>query len=502
MKRNKTLNKQTKAKQRLKDIDIDEISLVDKPAIGAEFVITKSLNGKGGVKVAKKKIKKSVELKKGIDWANTVTKSSSDATSTHCKLCGITKKDESEQIGLGLLNSTCFNCAVEHIDKGVFDQCLAGIFDADAFLEKHPELKPNAKADGEGEGAGEGEGDAEGEAGDGEAEGDGKDKKPEGDGEGEGDAAEGEGEGSDDDSEADADGEGEAAASKAGEGDSEDGDDSEDEDGDEESEDDDSEDDEESDEGEDESEDDSDSDEDGDDAGDEDGEGDDVEKRVAAVEKNLGDVQEMLGATLEMHEQTVLMMSQMGELVMGAMELTMMMREEMGETGEQSETVQQAAKALKSKIKIFRKKYVRKAGAKISAGRMRVLREIAEKLSTLIDSVTDDAAKRGGKGRKKTVKSAEVESLKKTVKTLTEDLAKSVSEKEDLSKQVGEMANRLDDIEKSTGFSAGIEDDDELEDDDSESSGNGSVFKGFGPLQGVTERIHKSVRHSDSGKES
>jgi len=466
------LQKETKAKQRLKDIDIDEISLVDKPAIDSEFVLTKSMKSKGGNKVTKKKIKKSVELKKGIDWASTVTKSSDDVPAVACKLCGISKKDEAEQIGLGMLSSTCFNCAIEHLDKGVLAQCLTGTFDADAFLEKNPDLKPTSKdEDAEGEGDAEGsEGDSEDEAGEGDANGNKKTK----DGE------------ESEDEESEDEGEGDAAASKAdGEGDDAEGGEGESDDEESEGEGEESEDESE---GDDESED------------DEAAEGD-TEKRVAAVEKNLADIEGMLGATLEMHEQTIMMMSQMGELTMGALELTMMLREESGEMSSEDEaTVQAAAKALQSKIKIFRKKFVRKAGAKISAGRLKVLREMAEKLSDLISSVSEDAAKAKSKGRsKKTVKSAEVMELKKSVKKLTDDLTKSASEKEELEKGLVELANRLDDIEKSTGFSSELDDEDE---DDSEDSSheNGSVFKGFGPLQAVTDRVIKSTRVSDVKK--
>lgn len=498
----KNINKQQEAKQRLTDIEIDEISLVDKPAIDEEFIVTKSLGNKGGVKVSrKKKIKKSLELRKGIDWSSTFRKTV-DNSNTHCKLCGITKDEEAESVGMGLLCSTCFSCALEHMDKGVFDSCIAGTFDADNFMKENPDLfgdsSKEAGSDDDGQDDGSGDDDSsdgdsdsdasktdDGQAGD-SSSGEGEDENENGNDDSQ--AAEDDSQKSEDDSEQGADDE----ENEQG-GDSEDSSKSEDEG---------SEDSEENGEGDSE---DSSKSEDGDsEDGQDDGSGDSeepsdqpTEKRVAAVEKQLGDIQEMLTASLDMHEQAAMMMSQMGELIMGSLELVTMMAEEQGGEAEQT---QQAAKGLKEKIKAFRNDNVQKAGAKISQNRLNVLREIADKLSALIESVapSDDEGK-GKKGKsRKTSKSAEVESLKKEI----ESLKKSVSEAGDVKKQLGEMANRLNDIEASAGASTGIDDDEEDDEEESSEEDDGSVFKGFGPLQGVTERINKQQRvsHLRKGK--
>ena len=64
----RNLKKDDSKMQRLVDIEIDEISLVDKPAIGEEFIITKSVEGGKAVKKKKGKAKKTTGKNIQIHW--------------------------------------------------------------------------------------------------------------------------------------------------------------------------------------------------------------------------------------------------------------------------------------------------------------------------------------------------------------------------------------------------------------------------------------------------
>lgn len=505
-KRKLKLKKDNDIRQRLLDIEIDEISLVDKPAIEDEFIITKRVNGKGkgGTTVAKKKkqtknskaskkktskkskktevvdgpvktVKTAKEIQKGVFWKRSFKKDTEGKDhGDHCGFCGITKADETETIGMGLRCGVCFKCAVQHMEKDVVEDCIDGTFNFETFKEKHPGVKLFAK-DG--------------------------DPPTEDDG-------------ADEDSEDDGDGDTPTAASTKSKKDDESDEDESDEDESDEDDEDEDESDDESDESdedesdEDESDDDEDESDDDKSDDDEDTEKSDKERakrlkalkklhpkaRLGKVEKQLEDVVEMLAGSMEFHEQAVAMLSAQAELMMGALELILVGAQN---GGEQSEATVQAAKNIKKGIKIFRET-VQKAGAKISASRLATLRDIAEKLTTLIQSVATDQkeATSGKKGAKKNKKSLE--------KTVTElevmnkkiaSLEKSNSDKDD---QLEKMANRLDDFEAFSGSSSEI-DDDELDDEDSDSS-NESVFKDFGPLKETVDRMEKRTRISTKKK--
>ena len=202
----------------------------------------------------------------------------------------------------------------------------------------------------------------------------------------------------------------------------------------------------------------------------------------------MEDIIEMLAGSMEFHEQAVSMLSQQAELMMGALEMILM-----GAAGaEQSEATVTAAGELKSKIKSFRKS-VQKAGAKISAGRLQTLQDIAEKLTALIQSVSSDVkeAQGGKKGSKKNKKSIVTSTDLDSLKQEIADLKKSVSGKDE---QLEKLANRLDDFEAFGEGSAGMDDDELDEDDDSDSSEGESVFKGFGPLGATVDRMEKRTR--------
>jgi len=188
----------------------------------------------------------------------------------------------------------------------------------------------------------------------------------------------------------------------------------------------------------------------------------------------------LLEGAAEFHEQAVIMLNQQAELLVGALEMVMML--EMGDT-----QVQQADE-LRQELKNFHGT-VQKAGAKISSSRLQTLRDIAEKLTALIQSVAGESQKQGGKkgGKQAKKKSVEMESLTKELS----ELKKSVATKDE---ELKKMVDRLDDLEAFGDASQEIDDEDD--DSDSSSETEGSVFKDFGPLKGVTDRIQKHTRIS------
>jgi len=109
-----------KPKKRLESLEVDELSLVDKPAIEQTFIVTKSMTDN------------KFDIKKTAGWKSVVKKS---ASGDECKFCGITKEDDT----MGLICSVCFFCAVDREKNGVFDDCIAGTFDFDKYLVEHGE---------------------------------------------------------------------------------------------------------------------------------------------------------------------------------------------------------------------------------------------------------------------------------------------------------------------------------------------------------------------------
>ena len=162
MKKKIRLKKDNNKRQRLTDIDIDEISLVDKPAIEDEFIITKRISKKERIAMAKKKNKKSKsskkkskktkkgqltsltkvkEIQKKAFWGQTLEKSLEEDHGDFCCFCGISEETEAETIKMGLMKGVCFKCAVNHMEKGVLEDCLSEKFDVDKFAKKNPKIK-------------------------------------------------------------------------------------------------------------------------------------------------------------------------------------------------------------------------------------------------------------------------------------------------------------------------------------------------------------------------
>lgn len=122
----------SKKKKRLINLEINELSMVDSPAIGETFIITK--NVKRGLRVNKK-----VTLNKATKLWNESISKAVDQKNEKCLFCGITKEEENKTLGLGLLCGVCFNCAFERMEKKVFDQCIEGTFDFEKFKSEYPD---------------------------------------------------------------------------------------------------------------------------------------------------------------------------------------------------------------------------------------------------------------------------------------------------------------------------------------------------------------------------
>lgn len=406
------------AKKRLFNLRIKEISLVDSPAIGEEFIIVKSVNGKGNESMTTKKkgevvITKAVTtaiIQKGAGWGLAVEKSTGGTdeekakriASTHCNFCKITAEEEAKSIGMGLLCNCCFVCALERMEKGVFDACCEGTFNFEEYQKSNPEefatkTEPVTEPVTE--------------------------------------------------------------PAKV--------------------------------------------------------EPTELEKRLQKVEKSTDDVQTMLTAMLDMHDQAAGYLNAIVQMTVDALNLCMSIDAEQNGVTETRSQQFAAVTALLAKTREVDNTNVQKAGAKVSRQRLALLQEIADKLSALISEVLppkkpeDGAAGGCVAGMKGALKSAsqDIETFKSkmadfekavsksgTDETAIADLKKSV---EEAVSKVGELTNRLNDVEKGAGASSSITDDDDSEDEDASNGGGESVFKGFGPLSDVTKRIQKTNRVSN-----
>ncbi len=85
--------------------------------------------------------KRNIPISKGVKWQSVRLKAV-DNTNIVCKFC------DGDGMGMGLKCSVCFFCAVDRTEKGVFDDCLAGTFDFDAYADKYPDdIALKAKSD-------------------------------------------------------------------------------------------------------------------------------------------------------------------------------------------------------------------------------------------------------------------------------------------------------------------------------------------------------------------
>lgn len=125
-------------RKRIVDLEVDENSLVDKPAIGETFFVIKSLKGGAAMMVTKELIEKA------SGWSAKINKAV-DHTGEACLFC---KEAGGREPKIGLLCSVCFTCAFERTDKGVFDECVGGTFDLAAYQKKYPdEFKAKASVE-------------------------------------------------------------------------------------------------------------------------------------------------------------------------------------------------------------------------------------------------------------------------------------------------------------------------------------------------------------------
>lgn len=120
--------KDKKGVKRIVNLTVNEFSPVDKPAIGEEFIIIKSLNGKKPAESFGQVIEK------GISWKSSVEKNHSNEG-----ICHFCKVDGGSEPKIGLKCGVCFSCAFDRMDKGVFDQCLAGSFNFEEYKKAYPQ---------------------------------------------------------------------------------------------------------------------------------------------------------------------------------------------------------------------------------------------------------------------------------------------------------------------------------------------------------------------------
>jgi hypothetical protein len=430
------------------DLEVDEVSAVDMAAIGESFYITKSVNknNKKGAKVAK--VKKLPLIKAMPKWSEKIAKADSDKCGEHCHFCGITKEVEAETMGAGLRNSVCIGCALEHFEKGVFDQCCTFSFDIEKFKESYPDVKLHevTKADEDSEDEDESEEEADDEGKD-------KDKKDDEDSEDEDESEEGDEEDADDEDSEDEDESGKNKA--AGTATSE----------------------------EDESEDDSELD------------NDELSKRVVKLEKNLEDVSGMLERSLELHDFAAGALNEVVSLTFASIDMLMAMMAERKEEGDSEKAKEQESifTSINDSIKSVRQD-VEKAGAKISGKRMAVLREIAGKLSELIESVLNNDSRKGVTKSAMTELQKSLDSFKEEIK---EELKTSSSSfKEDIDSKLEKINTKLEDIEQSGGASFNLGDDDEEESDaDDEVEKGESVFSNLVGLSDISKNIQRKQRN-------
>lgn len=121
-------SKDKKGVKRIVNLTVNEFSPVDKPAIGEEFIIIKSLDGK------KPSESFGQVIEKGISWKSSVEKNHSEEG-----ICHFCKIDGGSEPKIGLKCGVCFSCAFDRMDKGVFDQCLAGSFSFDEYKKAYPQ---------------------------------------------------------------------------------------------------------------------------------------------------------------------------------------------------------------------------------------------------------------------------------------------------------------------------------------------------------------------------
>jgi len=120
--------KDKKGVKRIVNLTVNEFSPVDKPAIGEEFIIIKSLDGK------KPSESFGQVIEKGISWKSSVEKNHSEEG-----ICHFCKVDGGSEPKIGLKCGVCFSCAFDRMDKGVFDQCLAGAFSFEEYKKAYPQ---------------------------------------------------------------------------------------------------------------------------------------------------------------------------------------------------------------------------------------------------------------------------------------------------------------------------------------------------------------------------
>ena len=197
----------------------------------------------------------------------------------------------------------------------------------------------------------------------------------------------------------------------------------------------------------------------------------------------------MLAQSLALHDTAASALNEIISLNMASLEGVMALLE--GSSEGQSAEVQASLKEKINEIlgctKSVRSQ-IAKAGAKISATRLQSLRDIAEKLSVLIESVSGEAAK---KDKKKSHTLNDIGNLISDLTGLKEALA---SLKDDSVSKFDTFSKKFEELENAAGASNAIEDDEDNE-SNSESShhqNEKSVFTGLFPIEDIKKRAKKT----------
>lgn len=416
-------------KKRIVDLEVEELSVVDKPAIGEGFFLIKRADGTADEEATKE------ALMKGSHW---LTKNKSEISKVG--VCHFCKEEGGSEPKIGLRCGVCFSCAVERQAKGVFDECLEGSFDIVSYKEKYGE-ESMSKSD--------------------------EDAKKEGD-----ESKEDQAKPEQDQEEKKPDDENQEASE-------------------------DSESDEKSDDKEEDSQEDS----------SEEGDGKEEPQKTAKMQnpstveeviklnnelrKNNEELQGLLEQMLVVGENNAESTSVMMGLVVSALELTALSTDGQDEQSDEQEAEVASASRLSEivdEIKAF-KSDISKSGAKISQSRLKVLQEIAEKLSDLLHSVTE--RKKDGKRRKK----HKSDGLVSRIKSLENSIEAIRSESTD---KFGDLAKKINDLENTAGASDAI--DDELDENGIQKKDSSqSIFKDVIGMNDIKMSIAKRKSYLGEG---
>jgi predicted nucleic acid-binding Zn-ribbon protein len=218
--------------------------------------------------------------------------------------------------------------------------------------------------------------------------------------------------------------------------------------------------------------------------------GGNMKSELEKLQKQFSELKTMLEQSLSLHDEAARALNQIVELNVMALEQVAMLTQGEGanDQGEVSPTPEQTQ--MMQTISTF-KTEISKVGAKISIERLTVLREISEKLSTLIQSVM------GGKkdGKKKDL-SKSTEGLVSRVQSLESSVE---AVRNESTNKIEAIGKRLNEIENTAGGSSALSDDEEGGDDGKDKSQK-SVFSDIIGLDDIKVQISRREAYLNKPK--